>query len=67
MIHDVIEGVDRALIELVMGSDGIDGLRAAVDLRSDTLRSHLSYEKRELVEPLVRLRYSAGQADAVGE
>jgi len=33
----------------------IDGLRAAVDLLDDTLLSHLSYEERELVEPLARL------------
>ena len=32
-----------------------DGLRAAVDLLDDTLLSHLSYEERELVEPLARL------------
>jgi hypothetical protein len=31
------------------------GLQAAVDLLSDTLLSHLSYEERELVEPLARL------------
>lgn len=31
------------------------GLRAAVDLLSDALQSHLAYEERELVEPLSRL------------
>jgi len=30
-------------------------LRAAVDLLSDTLLSHLAWEERELVEPLARL------------
>jgi hypothetical protein len=30
-------------------------LRAAVDLLSDTLLSHLAYEERELVEPIARL------------
>ena len=55
VIHDVLEGVDRALVALVSGPDGIAGLRAAVDLLSDTLLSHLSYEERELVEPLARL------------
>jgi len=29
-------------------------LRAAVDLLTDALLSHLSYEERELVEPLAR-------------
>ncbi|MQA34490.1 LLM class flavin-dependent oxidoreductase [Modestobacter roseus] len=59
-IHDVLENVDRALVEFVGGSDGtvtdgMAGLRAAVDLLSDTLLSHLAYEERELVEPLARL------------
>jgi hypothetical protein len=55
IIHDVLEGVDKALVALVDGSGNIDGLRAAVDLLDDTLLSHLSYEERELVEPLARL------------
>jgi hypothetical protein len=55
IIHDVLEGVDKALVALVDSSGSIDGLRAAVDLLDDTLLSHLSYEERELVEPLARL------------
>jgi len=55
IIHDVLEGVDKALVALVDGSGSIDGLRVAVDLLDDTLLSHLSYEERELVEPLARL------------
>ncbi|WNB85264.1 LLM class flavin-dependent oxidoreductase [Cellulomonas sp. ATA003] len=55
VIHDVLEGVDRALVRLVSGPDGMPGLRAAVDLLTDTLLSHLAYEERELVEPLARL------------
>jgi hemerythrin-like domain-containing protein len=54
-IHDVLEGVDQALVALVDGSGDIAGLRRAVDLLDDTLLSHLSYEERELVEPLARL------------
>ena len=54
-IHDLLEGVDRALVALVTGPDGIDGLRASVDRLSDALLSHLAYEERELVEPLARL------------
>jgi alkanesulfonate monooxygenase SsuD/methylene tetrahydromethanopterin reductase-like flavin-dependent oxidoreductase (luciferase family) len=54
-IHDVLEGVDRALVALVSVSDGMTDLRAAVDLLSDALLSHLAYEERELVEPLTRL------------
>lgn len=55
LIHDVLERVDKALVALVDGSGSIDRLRASVDLLEDTLLSHLSYEERELVEPLARL------------
>jgi alkanesulfonate monooxygenase SsuD/methylene tetrahydromethanopterin reductase-like flavin-dependent oxidoreductase (luciferase family) len=54
-IHDVLEQVDRALVALVSAAGDIDGLRAAVDLLADALLSHLSYEERELVEPLARI------------
>lgn len=54
-IHDVLEGVDQALVALVEGSGDLDGLRGAVDLLGDTLLSHLAYEERELVEPIARL------------
>jgi alkanesulfonate monooxygenase SsuD/methylene tetrahydromethanopterin reductase-like flavin-dependent oxidoreductase (luciferase family) len=52
VIHDVLERVDRALVAFVSVPDGMPFLRAAVDLLSDSLLSHLSYEERELVEPL---------------
>ena len=52
VIADVLDRVDRALVALVSEADGIDQLRGAVDLLSDTLLSHLSYEERELVQPL---------------
>lgn len=54
-IHDLLEGVDRALVTFVSTPDGMEPLRAAVDLLSDALLSHLSYEERELVEPIARL------------
>ncbi|MFG1916957.1 LLM class flavin-dependent oxidoreductase [Micromonospora sp. NPDC048898] len=54
-IHDVLEGVDQALVAYVGSPDGLAELRAAVDLLTDALLSHLSYEERELVEPLARL------------
>jgi alkanesulfonate monooxygenase SsuD/methylene tetrahydromethanopterin reductase-like flavin-dependent oxidoreductase (luciferase family) len=53
-IHDVLDGVDRALVAFVAEKDR-DALRAAVDLLTDTLLSHLAYEERELVEPIARL------------
>ena len=57
VIADVLDRVDRALVALVSEPDGIDQLRAAVDLLSDTLLSHLSYEERELVGPLTEHGY----------
>ena len=57
VIHDVLDGVDRALVTLV-GSDGgdaaLDDLQRQVDLLTDTLLSHLAYEERELIGPLAR-------------
>ncbi|MET8353105.1 MULTISPECIES: LLM class flavin-dependent oxidoreductase [unclassified Micromonospora] len=58
VIHDVLEGVDRALVAYVGAPDGLAELRAAVNLLTDALLSHLSYEERELVEPLARLGVS---------
>ena len=60
--HDVISGlldrIDGALVAMVEpGGDGVAQVRAAVDLLSDALLSHLSYEERELVEPLARLGF----------
>ncbi len=55
VIHDVLERVDRALVGFVADPNGAGPLRDAVDLLTDTLLSHLSYEERELVEPLARL------------
>jgi len=58
-IHEVIERVDQALVTFVTAPDGMATLRAAVDLLTDTLLSHLSYEERELVEPLARLGFNS--------
>jgi alkanesulfonate monooxygenase SsuD/methylene tetrahydromethanopterin reductase-like flavin-dependent oxidoreductase (luciferase family) len=57
-IHGVLERVDQALVAFVAEPDGVPALREAVNLLSDTLLSHLSYEERELVEPLARLSFS---------
>ena len=56
-IHDVLEGVDHALVAFVSLADGPRQLQAALDLLTDALLSHLSYEERELVEPLARLGF----------
>jgi hypothetical protein len=55
-IAGVLERVDAALVALVTSpATGMSDLRSAVDLLTDTLLSHLSYEEGELVEPLGRL------------
>ncbi|MFJ6567696.1 LLM class flavin-dependent oxidoreductase [Streptomyces sp. NPDC091292] len=57
-IHGVIEQLDRELVAAVSDEGGalgrMEGLRAAVDLLTDALLSHLAYEERELIEPMAR-------------
>jgi alkanesulfonate monooxygenase SsuD/methylene tetrahydromethanopterin reductase-like flavin-dependent oxidoreductase (luciferase family)/hemerythrin-like domain-containing protein len=54
-IHDLLERVDQALVALVAAQDdGIDGVNHAMDLLTDALLSHFSYEERELIAPLAR-------------
>ena len=61
VIHGVLEDVDRALADHLRQPADFSGVEAALDLLSDTLLSHLAYEERELVEPLARLGFYAGQ------
>jgi alkanesulfonate monooxygenase SsuD/methylene tetrahydromethanopterin reductase-like flavin-dependent oxidoreductase (luciferase family) len=61
VIHDAIEAVDRGLVEHLTHPDDFAPLQAAIDLLTDTLLSHLSYEEHELVEPLARLGFYPGQ------
>jgi alkanesulfonate monooxygenase SsuD/methylene tetrahydromethanopterin reductase-like flavin-dependent oxidoreductase (luciferase family)/hemerythrin-like domain-containing protein len=54
-IADLLDRVDQALVGLVAAEeDGIDRVGSAMDLLTDALLSHFSYEERELVEPLAR-------------
>ncbi len=53
LIHDVLGRLDAALVGFV-GGHGDARLRQVVDQLSDALLSHLSYEERELAEPLAR-------------
>ena len=57
VIAGVLDEVDRGLVAVVSGPDGMPELQLAVDLLSDTMTSHLSYEERELVEPLARFGF----------
>ncbi|MBV9831859.1 MAG: LLM class flavin-dependent oxidoreductase, partial [Marmoricola sp.] len=59
LIHDVLEEVDRRLVDLVAAGPGsagpaLDRLSEQVDVLTDALLSHLSYEERELLHPLAR-------------
>ena len=60
VIHDAIEEVDGALVAHINRHD-FARLQAAIDLLTDALLSHLSYEEYELVEPLARLGFYANQ------
>lgn len=60
VIHDVLEDLDKALVEFVRGED-FTALQEALDVLTDTLLSHLAYEERELVEPLARYGFYPNQ------
>ena len=60
VIAELLDRVDDSLVGLVAdGGEALAGLRRAVDLLADAMASHLSYEERELVEPLARLGFGA--------
>jgi hemerythrin-like domain-containing protein len=61
VIHDAIEGVDKALVHHINHPEDFGPLQEAIDALTDTLLSHLSYEEFELVEPLARLGFYPGQ------
>lgn len=59
VIADVLDRVDRALVDLIGTDTGetsaaLEGVQHEVDLLTDTLLSHLAYEERELIGPLAR-------------
>lgn len=61
VIHEVLEGVDEALVAHVARPTDFTGLDEAMELLRTTLLSHLSYEEQELLEPLARHGMYAGQ------
>jgi len=61
LIHEVVEGVDRALVDLVREPGDYTQLQQAVDLLTDALLSHLSYEEREITGALSRHGFYPGQ------
>ena len=61
VIHDVLDGLNRALVELVDEPGDFTDLRRATDILTDALLSHLAYEENQLVEPLARYGFYEGQ------
>lgn len=61
IIHEVVEGVDRALVALIGKPGDFTGLTEAVDLLTDALLSHLAYEEQQIIEPLARYGFYPGQ------
>lgn len=60
-IHDVLEGIDQALLAFIAKPDDFTAVDAAVDLLTDALLSHLAYEEEQLVDPLARFGFYPGQ------
>jgi hypothetical protein len=60
-IHDAVQAVDRALVDHINRPESHDRIQAAIDFLTDALRSHLSYEEHEIVEPLARHGFYPGQ------
>lgn len=60
-IHNLLESVDAALVDLVTAPDDLTAVQAAVDALTEALLSHFTYEERELVGPLSRHGFYAGQ------
>ena len=60
-IHEVLQGVDAALVHLVTSGGDHGPITRAVDLLTDTLESHFAYEERELIAPLARHGMFPGQ------
>ncbi|MEO6867044.1 MAG: hemerythrin domain-containing protein [Gaiellales bacterium] len=54
VIHEVLELMDREIVRFDLDRSNVAPLAAALDTLTDALASHLSYEERELVEPLAR-------------
>ncbi|HEX4215665.1 MAG TPA: LLM class flavin-dependent oxidoreductase [Candidatus Dormibacteraeota bacterium] len=61
VIHDAIQDVDRALVRHLQHPEDFEPIQEAIDFLTDALLSHLSYEEGELVEPLARVGFYAGQ------
>ena len=57
LIASSLDAIDAALVRFAGDASAFGGVREAVDAMSDALLSHLSYEERELIEPLARVGF----------
>ena len=59
MIAELLDRIDDSLNALVVSEpDALSRLRASMNVLTDAMLSHLSYEERELVEPLASYGYA---------
>jgi alkanesulfonate monooxygenase SsuD/methylene tetrahydromethanopterin reductase-like flavin-dependent oxidoreductase (luciferase family) len=56
-IHQLLDEIDQALVRFIKSPDDLSELESVTDLLTDALLSHLSYEERELIDPLARYGY----------
>jgi hypothetical protein len=61
VIHEIVLELDRALVQHLIEGGTFALLQEALDRLSEALLSHLSYEERQLVEPLGRFGFFPGQ------
>lgn len=61
VIHEVVLGVDRSLVAHMSDPGDFGPIQEAVDVLTDALLSHLSYEEGQLVGPLTRFGFYPGQ------
>jgi hemerythrin-like domain-containing protein len=60
-IHSVVDGLDRALVDHIRAPGDFGEVQEALDLLTDTLLSHLAYEEQQIMEPIARYGFYAGQ------
>ncbi|MFC6022468.1 hemerythrin domain-containing protein [Plantactinospora solaniradicis] len=60
-IHEVLEGIDDALVHLARNPTDYGPITEAIDLLTDTLLSHFAYEEQQLIGPLSRHGFYPGQ------
>ena len=61
VIHEVLEDVDAVLVRFIGQPGDVSELQQVVDVLTDVLLSHLSYEENQIVEPLARVGFYPGQ------